>query len=582
MLAAAVALVSCEMDFYSSDTMTSSMLAANPDAAVYTTDGNYAMLKDEIDYSNTRSGNDFSRLYFLMHELRGDNVSLCARSTDPLYEDLTYADDPTKADLSYMWYICYKIIYGCNTNIEAMKEGTPETNHLIGENYFLRAFCHFTLCNLFATPYTLGDQKRPDEYGVIIRTSTDVSKTERAKVGKVYEQIVADLKEAIRLMEGSSRGTNKGYASFDAARGLLTRVYLYMGENELCAQLCDEMLGTAPAANLHPQGIENYYPNTLTSPETLWCIGKSQNDPGFISSPGGELASIYYTPMDDLTLGWAEQSWSDPLLDLMMRHPEDKRLTYFVPFFQTNDGQKMVTYPRYDEKVSHRVNEAVHSLDFDVTAETNSFTYGGTTYTVKKKDVNGYPAYYIENLYADDVDKDDITGGTRCYVRDNQSWNKGFHSKTQYSAPIYAMSKFSYQDGLAMLASPAVIRWAEIVLNRAEANAKIGGKDQAVLDDLNVIRTRAGIPTWGSEADWKAEGYKELLDVVLDERRLELCFEGHRALDLYRNNRSIDRRFAGAHTYEVLTPEQLDKIYPYCIPFDEISVTHIPGNGKNY
>lgn len=579
MLAAVSAFVSCTMDFYRSDTMTSAMLAANPDAAVYTTDGNYAMLKDEIEYSNSRSGNDFSRLYFLMNELRGDNVSLCARSTDPLYEDLTYADDPTKADLSYMWFICYKIIYGCNTNITAMVEGTPETNHLIGENYFLRAFCHFTLCNLFATPYSRG----PEKLGVVIRTSTDVSKTERATVGQVYTQIVNDLKEAMRLMkDGTPRGgDNKGYASYEAAAGLLTRVYLYMGENQDCADLCTELLGADPSKNFHPQGIENYYPNTLKSPETIWCIGKSANDPGFVSSPGGELASIYYTPMDDLTLGWAEQSWADPLIDLMMRHPEDKRLTYYVPFFLTNDGKKMVTYPLRDEKVSHRVNNSVYNLDFDVDSETNSITFGGKTYAVKKKDINGYPAYYIEGLYTDEQDQDDITGGTRCYVRDNQEWNKGYHSKTAYSAPIYAMSKFSYQDGLAMLASPAVIRWPEIVLNRAEANAKLGGKDQEVLNDLNVIRSRAGIPSWDNAAQWQAEGYKELLDVVLDERRLELCFEGQRALDLYRNGKDIDRRFAGAHKYEIIKLDDLDRIYPYCIPFEETSVSHIPGNGKN-
>lgn len=579
MFIAVYALAACEMDLYRSDTMTSAMLKSNPAAAVYTTDGNYAMLKDEVEYSNTRSGNDFSRLYFLMHELRGDNTSLCAHSTDPLYEDLIYEDDPTKADLSYMWYVCYKIIYGCNTNIEAMVEGTPETNHLIGENYFLRAFCHFTLCNLFATPYSRG----PEKHGVIIRKSIDCSKTERATVGEVYDQIVNDLKEAMRLMkDGQPRG-NKGYASYDAARGLLTRVYLYMGKNELCVELCDEMLGTTPAANLHPQGIQNYFANTLTSPETIWCIGKNANDPGFVGdgTPSGELGSIYYTPMGT-KMGWCELFWAEPLIDLIFRHPEDARLAYFHAYSNPSDSKKMITYPHIDDKNDFRLQGTIRNVEFDVNAETNNVTYLGKTYTVKRTVINGYPAYYFTNMYTDAEDKDDIDNGTRCYVRDNvDDIATGLDSKTG-TAPIYAMSKFSGQDGLAMLASPAILRWAEIILNRAEANAKIGGKDQAVLDDLNVIRTRAGIPTWDSEADWKAEGYKELLDVVLDERRLELCFEGQRALDLYRNNRSIDRRYGGAQHYEVLKPERLDEIYPYCIPYEEISVnTHIPGNGKN-
>jgi len=573
-IAAVFVFASCTMDFYRSDTMTSAMLGDNPAAAVYTTDGNYSMLKDEVEYSNTRSGNDFARLYFLMHELRGDNVSLCAKSTDPLFEDLTYKDDPTKADLSYMWFICYKIIYGCNANIESMIENQDAaTDHLIGENYFLRAFCHFTLCNLFATPYSRG----PEKLGVVIRTSTDVSVTKRATVSEVYTQIVKDLQDARRLMaKGTSRG-NKGYASYDAATGLLTRVYLYMGENQLCADLCDEMLAGSPFLD----NVATYYANTLNSEETLWCIGKSATDPSFLAdgTPSGELASIYYTP-EGTTVGWNEQGWSEPLIELIMRHPEDNRTAHFHQFAVLNDGKKMITYPLYDPDNNFRLQMSVRNVDFDETADVNTFTRSGVTYEVRSKKINGYPAYYITNMHSDDVDKDDIEGGTRCYVRNNAKEIAGFYSKVA-TAPVYAMSKFSGQDGNPMLSSPAIIRWAEIYLNRAEANAKLGGKDQEVLADINKIRERAGIPTWKDAAHWQSEGYKDLLDVVLDERRLELCFEGHRALDLYRNNRPIDRRFGGAQAYEILTPDDLDTIFPYCIPFEETSVSQIPGNGKN-
>ena len=149
------------------------------------------------------------------------------------------------------------------------------------------------------------------------------------------------------------------------------------------------------------------------------------------------------------------------------------------------------------------------------------------------------------------------------------------------------MSKFSYQNGNPMLASPAVIRMGEIVLNMAEAYAHKGDVANA-LKYVNVIRTRAGIPTWKDEAAFKAEGYKDILDVVLDERRLELCFEGHRAFDLYRNSKAIDRRFAGNQPWEVIEATDmsdqngLDFRFPYCIPFEETSVSGIPGNGKNF
>ena len=147
------------------------------------------------------------------------------------------------------------------------------------------------------------------------------------------------------------------------------------------------------------------------------------------------------------------------------------------------------------------------------------------------------------------------------------------------------MSKFSYQNGNPMLASPAVVRMGEVVLNVAEAYAHLQNESKA-LEYVNIIRTRAGIPTWRDKAHYESEGYDNLLDVVLDERRLELCFEGHRALDLYRNGRAIDRRFAGNQDWEVieLTDDEkgLDFRFPYCIPFEETSVSGIPGNGKNY
>ena len=206
-LTAVFTLVSCEMDFYRSDTMTSAMLASNPDAAVYTTDGVYSLFKDVIDYAGSvYSGNQYVRHLLLMSELHGDNVVVSHASSDPFFPVHTYVDDPTMYNLGYFWYCAYKIIYGANSNIEGLKEqegASPEADHLLGENYFIRAIAHLHLSTLYSRPYTRGR----DNMGVVLRTSTDCSKTERATVGQVYDQIVSDLKDAIRLMEnGKARG----------------------------------------------------------------------------------------------------------------------------------------------------------------------------------------------------------------------------------------------------------------------------------------------------------------------------------------------------------------------------------------
>lgn len=575
MLAAAFALVACSMDFYRSDQMTSAMFKSDPGAAVYSTDGNYAMFKDELAFGMTDRGG-FVRVYWLMTELRGDNVTLSGRTSDPLYECNTYQDTDRKEDLSYMWYICYKIIYGCNTNLEALLAAADQsaaTRQLIGENYFLRAVAHFSLCNVFSTPYGNG----ADKPGVVIRTSTDVSQTTRATIGEVYTQIESDLKSAMEYMEGGTPRGNKGYASYDAARGLLTRLYLYMERWQDCIDLCDAMLGGNPSANLDPN-IGEYFANALNSKETLWCIGRSYEDEGFVGGEKGQLSSMYYTsiPGDrgDGASGWCEMYWSEPLIDLILRNPEDKRNEYFVPYEQANDGKKFICWPEITEN-NFRDYFVVRDVDFNENAASNKFKFDGKEYTVKKKDGNGYPIYYIEGMYTDAQDQDGVDGGTRCWVRDNILVT-GLRSGYPY--PMYGMTKFCFQDGHTALSSPVYMRWAEVVLNRAEAYAHLGGKDAEAIADVNVIRKRAGIPELNGLGQ-----YKSALELVLEERRVEFCFEGLRTMDVWRNAKygiTLDRRFGGVHPYEVLDQAKMDRDYPYCIPYTETSVSGIQGNPR--
>lgn len=143
------------------------------------------------------------------------------------------------------------------------------------------------------------------------------------------------------------------------------------------------------------------------------------------------------------------------------------------------------------------------------------------------------------------------------------------------SFPKYFVTKFSYQNGDPMLNSPVMLRWAEVILNRAEAYAKTSGKESDALNDVNELRKRAGLS--GNElfttANMNSRGYSSVLDVVLDERRLELAFEGHRMFDLYRNKRNMDRKYAGVQPWEVVSYN--DNKIQYPIPFDETTVSGI-------
>jgi starch-binding outer membrane protein, SusD/RagB family len=85
-----------------------------------------------------------------------------------------------------------------------------------------------------------------------------------------------------------------------------------------------------------------------------------------------------------------------------------------------------------------------------------------------------------------------------------------------------------------------LIRLADIMLLRAEALNKIGGAANITeaLTLLNTIRTRAGLTAFPTIADAIAK-YGDLESAILQERSVELCFEGHRWFDLVRTGKAI-------------------------------------------
>ncbi|MBP7105311.1 MAG: RagB/SusD family nutrient uptake outer membrane protein, partial [Fermentimonas sp.] len=282
------------------------------------------------------------------------------------------------------------------------------------------------------------------------------------------------------------------------------------------------------------------------SRETLWAIAHTSLE----SQGQSSIASMY---LND-GMGWGEVFSSDPLNDLYERYPEDIRYRSFViPKYDPNSSSMMISWPVASEGTEDFRSNELRDVELNVSTNKYFFTEGSQNITVETEIVNGYPQNYI------------IWNGTKHKVRLTR------RMQNRNSFPLYYISKFSYQDGDPMLSSPVMIRWAEVILNRAEAYAKLNRSAEA-LADVNVIRQRAGLSgdALFTTSNLAERGYSSVLDVVLDERRLELAFEGHRMFDVYRNNKEMDRRFAGVQPWEVISPDNPKIQYP--IPFDETSV----------
>ncbi len=123
-----------------------------------------------------------------------------------------------------------------------------------------------------------------------------------------------------------------------------------------------------------------------------------------------------------------------------------------------------------------------------------------------------------------------------------------------------------YPDIVNNASDGMVLRMTEMYLIRAEANLRGGTTvGDTPVNDINALRARAGLSNLGSVD----------LDAILLERRKELCFEGHRRMDLLRNNLNL-KPGGGAQT----APGADKVIFP--IPDDEITnnpnITQNPGN----
>lgn len=132
-----------------------------------------------------------------------------------------------------------------------------------------------------------------------------------------------------------------------------------------------------------------------------------------------------------------------------------------------------------------------------------------------------------------------------------------------------------------------LMRYAETLLNYAEAENEYNGPTQEVYDQLIAIRYRAGIEP-GSDGLYglkPAMSLEEMRKAIYDERRIELAYEEHRFWDVRRwkiaeqtdsgpvNGMKIVRQ-SGAYTYEPFVLEERvfrKSMYLWPIPMVELA-----------
>lgn len=507
-----------------------------------------------------------------------DDVTWNGTSTGATFKLYDYSRNIASSTTEYTWELGYRVIGNCNKIIEIVQglgnESTREQTIMMGENYYLRALSYFLLVNEFAQPYSNNPTQNP---GLPLKLTSDPNDLpqSRSTVAEVYDQVVLDLKDAITyltLQQGETPKSNI-YATKEAAEALLARVYLYMENWDGAWEMANNVI-TSGRFELERGNRFATYSQLIPedNKETIFAVRRTldKDDDGY-----SRMGSMYIR-IDGS--GWEEMSPSSRYLELLELHlndnnmPQDLRSKFIVKRY-VEDGvgdYTPVGYPNnvyedwtfaYAVKQANTANYEYKQLDVEKQAD--------GTFLITKDASKFQSATIQEEAY---------NTGTRYYVV-GQDGNKHigriepkvFDASTKRGKSslflVYAINKCSYQEQSKHLWSPIISRLAEMYLIRAEANYEKCGSVQATLDDINILRDRAGIPEWTMTNIATAENGspKDVHKIIEEERMLELAWEGHRRFDVFRWRYTMDRRYPGGHTIA-----QGDKFYE--IPYNSPSV----------
>ncbi len=353
---------------------------------------------------------------------------------------------------------------------EAQKSGkVTQTgyNAAIGKAKLLRGLAYLKLAQLWGE--------------VPVFTEAGGSTTERQSIDKVLTQVINDLTAAESLLkdyDGDPRTPSK-----QAAQGLLARAYLFWGDNPL-------------------------------SQSEVSAIANSQTDPAFTTTPARLEKAVEYA---DKVITSGKLGLDPDYAKLFGREYESNKRKYnehLLTIAHDGDGK--------DEQGNHQTH-CSWTFPFQNGQFGNGFQDNHTEvadddlydnwFKEQPNDKRLAKTYFIE-LY-NSRDKNTYTYYSPIYTPLN---GKGVDQSYEGSEFEDGEIKYNSIDRIE-------IRYAEVLLTKAEALVQLGQADKAV-DDFNQLRTRAGIATVNA-ADLT-------LDVIKREWDYEFTYEQFDLINHYR------------------------------------------------
>lgn len=390
---------------------------------------------------------------------------------------------------STVWGRSYRSIREANLALQNLPTTPvdPERQVLLtAEIRFVRAFRYFDLLKGFGGVPIVGDEVTEivDDFSALY---------ERKSIQETIDYIVTELDAVIGVLpEGPGSDWERGRATSPAAMALKSRVLLY---------------AASPLYTDNTNDVNKWQAAADAAKDVM-----DLNKFSLVTNLSGDPAENYRL--------------------LFVSPPTTTEDIFFREYTNTSPSMAMERMNAPNGYGGWGGNCPMQNLVDDYEMDNGlPITNGASGYDPQNPYVNRDPRFYATILYngADYRGRqvETFLPGGKDSPDGNEPWNT---SPTGYYLRKFLKESITLEDWNNMgTASWRYFRYAEILLNYAEAQNEAVGADQSVYDAINAIRSRAGMPDLPvglSQA--------EMRERIRGERRIELAYEEHRYFDVRR------------------------------------------------
>ena len=413
-----------------------------------------------------------------------------------------------------IWNRMYKYLSRVNRSLDVLATADQSSNIIqqrTAEMKFLRAYGHFQLKRLFKKiPFVNKLNMTEEDYKNL--TNTEYSNDE------AWQQIANDLKFAVENLPMTQ--TEKGRPSKASAAALLAKVYLYKAyrQDDPKSNKISEINKADLDSVVKYTNLKEYYGGYALETDMHNNFRPEEQFENGVES----VWAIQYSKNDGTD--WGNLNYSNRLIVPCIPDVHNSGCDFYKPSNTLVDAY-ITTVEGYP------ANSRGYEIGSSMTVDPRLFITVG---------VPGTPYMFNSDFMIDKTDTWSRAG------KGVYGWNVSL--KQNVDPALVGKYLFNVDNQWASSMNRIVIRYADVLLMRAEALAQLGGRDAEAVALVNQVRNRAAGMVANSIVSDYATKYRvrynvkpydalsgeNLMKAIKTERRLELAMESERFFDLVR------------------------------------------------